>query len=245
MKLLTHHYYRAGAKDPKATLETLLKHDGAWDGTLMSLETVCRDKGIAFRINEVNSFSGGGKPGVSDTFASALWCLDYMFILAAHGCNGVNMETDINQLGFISHYSPIVHDEIGNCQARPEYYGMLAFAQAGKGDLVKVTLDKNDINLTAYATRDEHGFLWVTVVNKDLSLDARVEITMPKGYKAADAFRLIAPSVESKDHVTLGGSEVSSDGKWTPQPPEKLAAQEGVVRLVVPHASAVLVRLQQ
>jgi hypothetical protein len=68
---------------------------------------------------------------------------------------------------------------------------------------------------------------------------------MPKGYKAADAFRLIAPSVESKDHVTLGGSEVSSDGTWTPQPPEKLAAQAGVVRLVVSHVSAVLVRLRQ
>jgi len=31
---------------------------------------------LEYRINEVNSFSGGGKEGISDTFGSALWCLD-------------------------------------------------------------------------------------------------------------------------------------------------------------------------
>jgi len=80
------------------------------------------------------------------TFASALWCLDYMFNLAAHGCGGVNMETDVNQLGFISHYSPIVHDANGVCSARPEYYGMLAFAMAGHGELIKVSIEKIEVN---------------------------------------------------------------------------------------------------
>jgi len=35
---------------------------------------------------------GGGKPGVSDTFASALWRLDYMFLLASYDCEGLNLE---------------------------------------------------------------------------------------------------------------------------------------------------------
>lgn len=244
IKLLTHHYYRCGAQDPTATPEKLLKHDDGWDNRLKQLQQLSKNYGIAYRINEVNSFSGGGKSGVSDTFASALWCLDYMFVLASYGCDGVNMETDINHLAWISHYSPIVHTPAGNCSARPEYYGMLAFAMAGKGDLLKLTLDKSDVNLSAYATRDEQGFLWVTVINKDMARDAQVEITLPEGYSGAAAFRLVAPSVESRDQLTFAGAKVSAKGKWTPKSPEKLAVKEGVVRLLVPHTSAVLVRLR-
>jgi hypothetical protein len=244
MKLLTEHYYRGGANDPATTLAKLLLHDDGWDNRLEKLRQICRDHGLAFRINEVNSFSGGGKPGVSDTFGSALWCLDYMFLLASYGCDGVNMETDVNQLGFISHYSPIVHDAAGLCRARPEYYGMLAFATAGKGDLLKLTLDKTDINLSAYATRDDEGIIWITVVNKDFVRDAMVEAMLPAGYSSAAAFRLSAPSVESKDQVTLAGAEVASNGKWTSGPPEPVVAKDGVARLPVLHASAVLLQLQ-
>jgi hypothetical protein len=244
MKLLTVHYYRGGARDPKSTLERLLQHDEGWENRLGKLRQICRDNGIAFRINEVNSFSGGGKPGVSDTLGSALWCLDYMFLLASYGCDGVNMETDINQLGFVSHYSPIVHDADGHCAARPEYYGMLAFAMAGNGCLVKLTLEKTDLNLSAYATKDGKGFLWITVVNKDFLRDARVEAALPEGYSMAAAFRLSAPSMESKDHVTLAGAEVSADGKWSAGPPETVVANHDTASLLAPHASAVMLRLR-
>jgi hypothetical protein len=245
MKLLTIHYYRGGAGNTNATLKGLLQRDTNWDKRLGNLRQVCREHGLAYRINEVNSFSGGGKPGVSDTFGSALWCLDYLFILASYDCEGVNMETDINQLGFISHYSPIVHDEAGHCSARPEYYGMLAFALAGKGELLKLTLEKPGINLSAYATRGPDALLWVAVVNKDFARDAAMEATLPEGYSSAAAIRLSAPSMESKDHVTLARAEVSVDGTWTPGPPEEVKATDGIVHLLVPHASAVLLQLQR
>jgi hypothetical protein len=243
IKLLTQHYYRGGAKDPKTTLERLLQHDDGWDNRLEKLRQICRDNGLAFRINEVNSFSGGGKPGVSDTFGSALWCLDYMFLLASYGCNGVNMETDVNQLGFISHYSPIIHDAQGHCAARPEYYGMLAFAMAGKGKMLNLTVERAGINLSAYATTEDEGQLWITVINKDLARDATVEAALPGGYSSAKAFRLNAPSVESKDHVTLAGAEVSAEGAWTPGRPEKVTTENQTARLLVPHASAVLLSI--
>ena len=245
IKLLTQHYYRGGAKDPASTLEKLLDHDDGWHSRLKNLQQICRDRNIAFRINEVNSFFGGGKPGVSDTFGSALWCLDYMFLLASYGCEGVNMETDINQLGWISRYSPIVHDAAGNCSARPEYYAMLAFAIAGKGALLKLTLNKSDINLTAYATMDEPGCFWITVVNKDLSRDAIVRLALPEVHWNVEIFRLGAPSVESKDHVTFAGAEVSADGKWTPRESEKVAAGQDKAEVLVAHASAALVCLRR
>lgn len=244
IQLLTHHYYRTGAMRPEATIENLLQSDAAWAGKLQTMQQVGRDKQTAFRINEVNSFYGGGKPGVSDTFASALWALDYMFQLATYGGDGINLETDINQLGWISHYSPIVHDAAGRCRARPEYYGMLAFALAGNGDLIKLNLDKSDLNLTAYATKVEQGRLWITVVNKDLSRDAALETSLPDGYTVAEAFRLTAPSVLNKDQVTFAGAAVTESGQWSPQTPEPIQASNRKARLLVPQVSAVLLRLR-
>jgi hypothetical protein len=245
IRLLTQHYYRGGAGDPKSSLERLLQTDDGWERRLGRLREISRQHGIAFRINEVNSFSGGGKPGVSDTFGSALWCLDYMFRVASFGGDGVNMETDVNQLGFISHYSPIVHAAEGRCAARPEYYGLLAFGMAGKGEMLKLTLEKTVINLSAYATRDPERNLWITIVNKDFNSDAAVEAALPQGYSSAAVFRLSAPSMESKDHVTLAGAQVSAQGAWTPGPPEKVSVENQTVRLPVPHASAVLLRISR
>ena len=111
--LLTHHYYREG-QNPTSTIEKLLNVDPKLQPQLDKLRAASRDCGLPYRICEVNSFSGGGRPGVSDTMAAALWVLDYMFTLAANGCSGVNMETGVNHRDFISSYSPIGDDEQGH-----------------------------------------------------------------------------------------------------------------------------------
>ena len=242
MKLATHHYYRGGASSPRATLQTLLARDDGFDRRLDALHALCADHHLEYRINEVNSFSGGGKPGVSDTFGSALWCLDYMFDLASHGCSGVNMETDINQHAFISHYSPIVHDANGHCTARPEYYAMLSFAMAGHGYLTKTAMSKSDVNCTAYSTQSSDS-IWVTVIDKDFTKDAQVELELPSQSGAVKIYRLIAPSIEAKDHVTLAGSSVADDGTWTPGEPEVVPISQGHIQFAVAHASAILIKL--
>ena len=243
--LLTHHYYRTGAKTPGATFESLLNPDPDWQARLGQLQTISQDCGVPFRINEVNSFYGGGKPGVSDTFVSALWCLNNLFVLASHGCTGVNMETDINQLGFISHYSPVVHDPRMTCHARPEYYGLLAFAITGQGSLLESSLDKPDLNVNAYATQAGQGVIWITAINEDLSRDAGLEVALPARYLRAQVFRLVAPSVASTNQVRLAGAEVSGNGHWASGSPEQVPVTAGTARVIVPHVSAVLLRLQR
>ena len=242
MKLATHHYYRTGAHDPKATIETLLARDGGFDHRLDQLRTLCAGHHVEYRINETNSFFGGGKEGVSDTFASALWCLDYMLDLAAHGCAGVNMETDINQHGFISHYSPIVHDAAGVCSARPEYYGMLAFAMAGHGQMLKTTIDAGGINVVAYAIRDAHGAISLVAINKDLARDATIEFSAPAGFNKAEVYRLRAASANATTDVTFGGSSVAEDGTWHPAAPELSQLAPGGARFLIPRGSASVVR---
>ena len=81
-------------------------------------------------------------------------------------------------------------------------------------------------------------------MNKDFARDVMVQTALPKGYSSAVAFRLIAPSLDSKDHVTLAGAEVSANGRWIAGLPEKVAVEEGIARLPVPHASAILVKLR-
>jgi len=258
MKLITTHYYRGAAKDPNSTIETLLLSDADWDKRftelhpgrenpwkvrLQTLQQLCRDHRLGYRINEVNTYVGGGKQGVSDTFASALWCLDFMYMMASYGCEGINLQTDINQHGFISHYSPIVHDASGHCSARPEYYGVLAFAMAGKGELLKVDLNKGAVNLTAYATREGTGSIWLTVINSDLTRDAKVDLALPKGLSSAEGFRLAAPSAASLDHVTFAGAEVSPDGHWLPEAPEKIKSKVGRALVSLPHASGIVLHL--
>jgi hypothetical protein len=242
--LLTHHYYRTGAKTAGATIENLLHPDANWRDRLRALETASRESGIPFRINEINSFYGGGKAGVSDSFGSALWCLNNMFVLATFGCDGVNMETDINQLGFISHYSPVIHDATMTCQARPEYYGMLAFALAGRGDLIQCNRDQAEFNLNVYATQTGPGSVWITAINEEEERDAALEVAMPSGYSKAQVFRLTAPSVTSSNQVSLAGAEVTSDGRWVSGKPQPVSVEAGVAKAAAPHASAVLLLLQ-
>jgi hypothetical protein len=119
IKLLTHHYYRDGARNPTSTIDELLHPDPKLTGMLAQLAATSQSSGVPYRICETNSFFGGGKPGVSDTLAAALWVLDFMFTLASAGCAGVNMETGVNQLGFISSYSAIGDDEHGHHWATP------------------------------------------------------------------------------------------------------------------------------
>ena len=85
-------------------------------------------RGLPFRVGEMNSVACGGRAGVSNTFASALWALDTMFELARTGVDGVNIHTwpgaSYQLFRFHHrrrHWRVIVH---------PEYYGMLLFAQA-------------------------------------------------------------------------------------------------------------------
>jgi hypothetical protein len=241
--LLAHHYYREG-QNPTSTAEKLLGVDPKLQPQLDKLSAASRSSNVPYRICEVNSFSGGGRPGVSDTFAAALWVLDYMFTLAANGCAGVNMETGVNHRGFVSSYSPIGDDEQGHYSAKPEYYGMLAFSLGGKGQLLKTDIDSGAPDVKAYATELRHGALAVTLVNKGATPAAlTVKVGRRLQAKRASAVRLEAPSVDSKIGITLGRSEVTPTGTWKPSKSEVLQVHEGQFSLNLPAASAAVVQI--
>ena len=119
--------------------------------------------GIPYRISECNSFSNGGAAGVSDSYASSLWVIDFLFCAALGGATGINMHGGGNAPG----YTPIADHSGDVIEARPEYYGLLLFALAGDGALLETQLSAGTVDATAYAVRKASGGLNLMVVNKD------------------------------------------------------------------------------
>jgi hypothetical protein len=184
---------------------------------------------------ETNSFFGGGRPGVSDTFVGTLWTLDFMLFLAANGCAGVNMETGVNQLGFISSYSPILEDEQGRARAGAPYYGMLAFATAARG-CSEITLLATGAaaDISAYLLGAHGKSRSAVIVNRsDQDLFASVSDLQ---LSEVNAMRLTAPSVDSRSNIRFAGAEVADDGSWTAERVEQVDGR----RVPIPRMSAVV-----
>ena len=261
LKLLTKHYYRAGANNPyldrlvdsnqraeyearakNNKIELLTREDTSLRAMLQELSAAAAAAHVPFRICEANSFYGGGQPGVSDAFVSALWVLDFMWTLASGGAAGVNMQTGINHLDFVSYYSAIRYDANGAASIGPEYYGMLAFAQAAKGERIALDDHADGMNLTAYAVLGDYGHLVLTLINKDRNAAADITMTAGRTFQKATVLRLKGLALDSADNVTLGGSDVAADGRWHPREVESLRTVGGVGEIHVPAASAAIVK---
>lgn len=244
LKLLTHHYYRECAS-AKSSLDRLLHPDPKLRPQLKQLKAASAASRLPYRICEVNSLCGGGKPGVSDTFGAALWALDYMFAVARGGGTGVNIETGVNQLGWTSWYSPIADGENAPYAVKPDYYGMLAFAQASDGQQLELNYDPGAMNVTAYAVVHLDKRVSVVIVNKDASPEVTAKLSCSRRAKQGSVLRLTGPSLESKSGVMLGGAEVTRDGEWKPLNRERVdSSTDGTWMIRVPGASAAIVTLE-
>jgi hypothetical protein len=235
VQLLTTHYYRGGQK--QATLDQLTSPDPRLTAKLERLHRASMLSGVPWRMCETNSFFGGGRPGLSDTFAAALWTLDYMLLLAQSGCAGVNIETGFNQLGFLSSYSPIRNDNAGQCTAGASYYGMLAFAVARGANSGVFPLHSGPAPKEAsfYALGQAGGIQCVVLINKSLDQPMRISLSdVP--LRDASSIHLAAPSPESKVDITLGGTPVDATGKWSP-----MEAKPVTRDVLLPPCSAVIV----
>jgi hypothetical protein len=229
---LTGHYYAEGPpSNPAMNIDRLLHPNRSLERKIPIIQRTSRESGRPYRMAETNSCYRGGKPGVSDTFASALWGGDYMLQLEQAGFSGINFHG-----GGEGYYTPIAGSKAKGFSARPIYYGMLLAGQFAGTKIVKCTLDAQGVNATAYAARAASG-LRVAIFNKDEQRGITVQI--PSGSNAR-LWRLRAPSVHSKAGVMLAGAAVKSDGSWSPAHEEHAAPRHGTVSIDVPAASAVL-----
>jgi hypothetical protein len=198
--------------------------------------------GFPFRLTESNSFSGAVTSG-SNSFATALFALDYMHWWAAHGSAGVNFHNK-QWVG----NGPIYLDAAKNFQVYPVGYGIKAFDIGGHGseDSVIIT-NPNSLNLTAYAVSDPNS-LYVTIINKEHGTGARsanVKIIAGGLSDSASIMYLIAQNgVNDTANVTLGGSAITNsgwDGIWSKIDSTNINA--GSCMVTIPVGSAAIVKI--
>lgn len=239
VSFLSQHYYAEGPpKDPTMNIDRLLRPNPRLAAEFESMAETKRESGLPFRLTETNSCYSGGKQGVSDTFVSALWGAELMYQLAQAGGVGINFHG-----GGLGWYTPIAGTRDKGFAARPLYYGMLLFEQAGAGQLVECRLDYEQDTplLTAYPLRSNEGTIKAAIFNKNP--DRSVQLTIDPGvrFQAAAVVRLTAPALDSTREVTLGGAGVDNHGGWAALHEERLAADKNKAILELPAGSAALV----
>jgi hypothetical protein len=238
--LATSHYYPLGPPtDPTMTIDRLLRPGARFDSSCRQAMDSAKAAGLLFRMAEGNSCYNAGKPGVSDTFASALWAGDFCLQMASLGCVGVNLHGGAN-----GYYSPIVGSIASGFSARPEYYGLIVAQEFAGHTLKRTTLESQGANITAYAAGGEGEPRLVAVFNKD---ERDAEVTIGKssgGFKRGTVGRLEASAIDAKDGVTLEGGSVGADGQFHRRGVSPLKSNSGKVRVGVRAYSAALIRLE-
>ena len=112
LRLITNHYYNAGANTSDATASTLQNLKSIITSIADTVNTAAVKAKVpdGWRYGEANTFWGHGQMGVSDTIIAALWSLDFMYLTAQHGGNGVDWHGG----------------EVGQDGTRPFYYAAVA-----------------------------------------------------------------------------------------------------------------------
>jgi hypothetical protein len=249
----TAHHYPLGATitDPEspayASVDNLLSPDVRQRDTdeIGTWARAAADLGTTLRLTETNSVFGGGKHGVSDTLAGALWTVDYLYRVASLGMIGVNLHAVPDQCGG---YTPICAPTAADARAdrfhvQPNYYALLLFHLAARGRLIPTRV-AGDPRVTAYATRDAAGTTRIALINGGAApAHATVRVLALGGSVNGSLLRLLGPSLTATDGVTLGGSTVLADGTWRPGPDDPVTLANGTARLALPAASVTVLTL--
>ncbi len=247
--LLTGHHYPLGCHDvPPPTIERLLSPSirRLEDASLRRYLSVSRAGRVPFRMDETNSVSCGGRSGVSDTFGSALWALDYIVRSMSAGVAGMNFQgAPANCHG----YSPVCAPTpaqlaSGELRAQPEWYALL-LARSLIGDRpVRAKLTTSEAaDMDVVTLLSPSGALHVVILDDDPpgSRAALVSVHVGRGYRAGEILSLVAPSPAASAGVELGGRAVQGAGTFgEPSELSHGADRGGVITLVVSPTSAVL-----
>ena len=210
---VTHHYYFGGPpSNPAINIPRLLRPDPKVASVAATTRAAAQTLGVPYRMSEGNTCYQGGKPGVSDTFAAALWAADYALYLASQGYGGINLHggggkavgnslgghlpgEDLLQPGDPAQprpfYTPIA-DMGGHYAAQPDFYGLLFAGQFAGATVTPLDFDPGPVNATAYAAKSPTGQQMVILINKDEHQPLLINLA---GYSLAQT--LTAPSLTS------------------------------------------------
>jgi hypothetical protein len=240
---LTDHYYPLSSCGYTPVVSELLGPAIRRDenSMLSNLDAIQRASAIPLRIDETNNISCKGQPGVSNTFASALWAADYMARAMAAGVRGLDFHDLTDRPGA---YSPLVASKTG-LHANPEWYALLLAQRLAGSKALGATVHSAP-NLTATAFLSAAGAVQIVLVNFDPegATPLLVRLRVPGRFAGGTILRLTAPSAYATSQVKLGGREVTATGTWSARLPSPgIYGGRGSLALSLPASSAALVTL--
>ncbi len=208
--------------------------------------------GLPYRLEEANSFYDGGAVDVSDTFASALWALDYQWWWATHGASGINFHTG-DRVAARDENKPcryaVFWTSPHGYNVHPIGYALKMFSLGGQGSLIPTQVENtNDLNVIAYAAAPNQRTVFVTIINREHGLSGRAaEVDLNSGFSRAHAqvlfLRTTDGDVPDKKGITLGGVEIRDDATWDGKWEHPDVSTEGRFTLKLAPASAALVKV--
>ena len=262
---LTHHYYFGGpATNPDVNIPNLLSPAtmARVQKTADTATSAANKIGARVRMTEGNTCYRGGKPGVSDVFAAALWAADYSLLLASNNYSGVNLhggtgKSVANSVGgflpgdvllkekgetpeqIATHphpfYTPIA--TFGSEYVmEPVAYG-LKFAGVFSGASFfrgdfTAQLQAAGVDATAHAALLQNGKIAIIILNKDTEKDVEVDLDFGEGRTGA---------VESE---TMHATALDSREVRITRSPEPVRLKEGKFTVTVPHATGYCLTLK-
>ncbi|HTA32637.1 MAG TPA: glycosyl hydrolase family 79 C-terminal domain-containing protein [Solirubrobacteraceae bacterium] len=248
--LLTGHHYPLGcAEQPAPTIARLLS------GPVRALEEqslrryvfIAQETEVPFRLDESGTVSCGGVPGISNTFASALWGVSYLTEAMRIGAAGINLEGNpMNCLGYTPVCAPNAEAAAsGELEARPEWYALLlARSLLGESPLRTIVGPANRPNVVASAFRAADGTTKFVLIDDDApgARSVAMRLHVGAGFGGGTILSLTAPSPSAVSGIELGGRAVAPNGTWSqPVVLPGAANRKGVITVDVAPSSAALV----
>lgn len=212
--------------------------------------------GLAYRFEEANSFYDGGAPEVSDTFAAALWALNYQWWWLERGMTGINFHTG-DKVAARDESKPCRYATFWTAPAgfnvHPIGYAEKMFSLGSRGRIVPVEISAGGPDFAAYGVAGSDGNFYVTLINRShdataTNLSVQISAREISGYAKGELLRLTAPGgdVSRKTGVTLGGAEITDEANWNGQWqsfPVPAGREPFPLVVELPAASAALVKL--
>jgi hypothetical protein len=170
---------------------------------------IAHSAGLPFRVSELNSITCGGRPGVSNTFATALWAPDALFELMRVGVDAVDVHVRADAIN-----AAFTLGESG-LGARPLLYGLILFTRTlgPNARLIELHMHAgHEHHLKAWAVEASHRRLSVLLINKgDRLVLARLRLPASG---VASVQRLTAPGAGSSTGERLDGQRLGAGGRW-------------------------------
>ncbi|GAB3882229.1 hypothetical protein GCM10028825_04660 [Spirosoma agri] len=208
---------------PEQSIDALLSSlspNSTFQTHLSYLAMLAASYSAPLRLSETNTIAGGTVATVSNSFATAIWALDYLYTLANYKAEGANFHSGGNSAS----YAPIYRVSTANgvYAIGAIYYGLLAFTDGARNQrMLTVTPPNSATNPRAsyYATTSDDGkTVKITIINKDFTNGINAGVSVPGININTASYQVLRPQTNMYDVATAtyyANAQVATDGSFT------------------------------